>query len=109
MTNPSPAELRFSDKELHALRKDFQEHKAVCNTNHETLQHLIVDISSGQKANTEAIQALTSSTRDLVAVWDSAETVLKVGSALGRFGKWLTSVAFVGVAIAWCIGKYDGG
>lgn len=61
--------------------------------------HLIV----AQERNTQSIKELTESTRDLVSVWKAADGTVKTMSALGRFVKWLSGFAVIGVFIKWII------
>lgn len=58
-----------------------------------------------QEQNTEAIGALTRSTQGLVEAWQAADGAIKVGSAVGRFVKWASGLAVVGVAVTWAIEK----
>lgn len=66
---------------------------------HERWNHLI-DV---QEQNNKAIAELTASTRDLVEAWNTAAGVVKAGATLGRFGKWLASIAIFGVIFSWLI------
>lgn len=61
-----------------------------------------------QESNTEQIKELVTSnkelsesTRDVVAVWQAADGTIKTFSAIGKFVKWLSGFAVVGVAIKW--------
>jgi len=65
---------------------------------------------SMQETNTESIKELvlsnrelSESTRDIVAVWKAADGTVKTMSALGRFMKWLSGFAIIGVLIKWII------
>lgn len=49
----------------------------------------------------KAIEDLTKSTSNLVEAWDNGQSVLKVGALLGRFAKWLTTLAVLGAAFKW--------
>lgn len=56
-----------------------------------------------QERNTEAIKDLTDSSRDLLSVWKAADGTVKTMSALGKFVKWLSGFAVLGVTINWII------
>ena len=63
---------------------------------------------STQESNTASIKELVTSnkelsesTRDIVAVWQAADGTIKTFSAIGKFVKWLSGFAVVGVAIKW--------
>ena len=63
-----------------------------------------------QESNTSAITNLTAviaqqseSTHDMVEAWNAAHGAIKVGSALGRFVKWLSGLAVIGVAVTWLL------
>ena len=71
---------------------------------HERWDHLI----TVQEKNNEAIAALTVSTKDLVEAWNTATGVVQAGATLGRFGKWLTSIAIFGVILSWLAGHWKG-
>ena len=63
-------------------------------------------VISAQQANTEAIGKLTESTAGLVNTWTAAQGVIKVGNTMGKFAKWLTSIAVLGAAFAWLLDKF---
>ena len=54
-----------------------------------------------QELNTKSIKELTDSTLDLVLVWKAADGTMKTMSAVGKFVKWLSGFAVIGVAIKW--------
>tara|TARA_R110000744_G_scaffold194637_3_gene313555 strand:+ start:903 stop:1238 length:336 start_codon:yes stop_codon:yes gene_type:complete len=63
---------------------------------------------STQESNTASIKELVASntmlsesTRDIVAVWQAADGTIKVASAIGKFVKWLSGFAVLGVAFKW--------
>lgn len=76
--------------------EDFHKH---CEEESERWDHLIV----AQERNTQSIKELTESTRDLVGVWQAAAGTIKTMAAVGRFVKWLSSFALIGVAIDWVV------
>jgi len=62
---------------------------------------------SVQEANNRAISDLAESTRGLVEVWEAASGAIKVGNAIGRFAKWLTTIAVIGAAFTWVMEKFS--
>ena len=60
-----------------------------------------------QQRNTEDIEKLVASTQNVVDAWKAANGAVKVAGALGKFVKWLSSLAVVGVGIVWVIAKID--
>lgn len=63
---------------------------------------------STQESNTTSIRELVTSnkelsdsTRDVVAVWKAADGTMKTLSAVGKFFKWLSGFAVLGVAVKW--------
>tara|TARA_R110000737_G_scaffold273877_1_gene280714 strand:- start:1021 stop:1359 length:339 start_codon:yes stop_codon:yes gene_type:complete len=63
---------------------------------------------STQESNTTSIRELVTSnkelsdsTRDIVAVWKAADGTIKAASAIGKFVKWLSGFAVLGVAFKW--------
>lgn len=61
------------------------------------------NLIESQALNTKSIQDLTDSTRDLVTVWQAADGTMKAASAVGKFIKWLSGFAAVGMMINWII------
>lgn len=55
--------------------------------------------------NSDSIHELAISTRDIVDAWKAADGAIKVGVTVGKFVKWLTSLAVIGVAITWLFNR----
>lgn len=51
--------------------------------------------------NRSQIDDICSSTRDLLAAWETMGGAIKFGVAVGGFLKWLAGFAIVGAAINW--------
>lgn len=94
---------RLSDTQLVLLQQKLDNHideyKEHCAAEEKRWDHLIV----AQERNTQSIQELTIATRDIVTVWQATDGTMKTLSALGKFVKWLSGFAVVGVAIKWLI------
>ena len=58
-----------------------------------------------QKENTVAINNLVDSTKGLVETWQAANGVVKVGAALGSFGKWIAGIAVLGTFFTFVLDK----
>ena len=48
-----------------------------------------------------ALEVLTRDTAGLVATWEAGEGIVRFANVLGRFGKWVASIAFIGAAYVW--------
>ena len=88
------------DEEVIILRREFEQH---VKEEHERWDHLI----KITEANAEAVSELTKSTQGIVDTWQAAEGVVKVGSALGRLGKWLAGLAFIGTFFTLLFDKFQ--
>lgn len=64
-------------------------------------QEMFVKLMESTKANTDSISELTKATAGIVEVYTASQGAIKVGSAIGRFGKWLTGIAIIGVGFKW--------
>ena len=64
-------------------------------------QDMFRQLLDSTKANTDSIGQLTAATAGLVEVYAAGQGVIKAGSALGRFVKWLSGIAVVGVGFKW--------
>jgi len=60
------------------------------------------------RVNTETMQELNANTATLVQAWADAESVVRVGSKLGKLVKWLSGLAFIGVIFAALVDKFGG-
>ena len=92
---------RSSDTQLILLQQKLDNHiedyKKHCEEENNRWDHLIV----AQERNTQSIQELTVATRDIVTVWQAADGTMKTMSAIGKFVKWLSGFAVIGIAIKW--------
>lgn len=48
-----------------------------------------------------ALEQLTKDTAGLVSAWEAGEGVVKFASVLGKLGKWVASIAFIGTFYLW--------
>ena len=78
---------------------EYQEYR---RDEHDRMQHLM-DIT---KSNSESIQQLTDATTNVVNAWDTAESVVHAGSVLGKFARWLGSIAVIAAAAGWVVDKF---
>ena len=83
------------------LQEKLDNHIDTYNKHREEEQVRWGNLLNSQETNTRAIQELTDSTRDLVTVWKAADGTMKAASALGKFVKWLSGFAIVGVVVKW--------
>lgn len=87
------------DSHIDEYKQHRDEYKQHCEDEEKRWDHLII----AQERNTESIKELTEATRDIVKVWQAADGTMKTMSVLGKFVKWLSGFAVVGVAIKWVI------
>jgi hypothetical protein len=101
---------RSTDAQVLLLQQKLDDHiedyKKHCEDEERKWDHLI----AAQEHNTQCIKELTQSTkeltdstRDIVSAWNAANGTVKTMSALGKFIKWLSGLAMVGVAINWVL------
>ena len=76
------------------LRRDFDHHAA-------TEKDMFLQMVISQQENTDAVRQLTEGTASLLEAWHQARAIVKVGSALGKLGKWVGSIAIFGAIINW--------
>lgn len=60
----------------------------------------LIEITQENSKNTAM---LIESTHDMVEAWNTASSVVKAGTVLGKFIKWLSGFAVVGAAAVWVI------
>jgi len=76
----------------------------------ERWDHLVKIYEENSKAIADlscSISDLSDSTEEMVEVYNAASGAVKVGAAIGKFAKWLTSVAVLGAAFAWLLEKFE--
>ena len=93
--------MRESDNQIILLQEKLDNHideyKKHCEDEEKRWDHLIV----AQERNTQSIKELTEATRDIVNVWQAADGTIKTMSVFGKFVKWLSGFAVIGVAVKW--------
>ena len=87
---------RWSDEKLDAFHKEF-------GAKVEEGEKLFATLQAQNRLNTEAIRRIEENTIGLLTLWSEGRSVIRVGATLGRFAKWLTTVAVIGVIIQWLI------
>lgn len=91
-----------------AIEKKLDEHIFESQQYREQNQEMFVQLLQSTKANTDSIGDLTKATAGIVEVYTASQGAIKVGSALGRFVKWLTGLAVVGVGFKWIWDHFGG-
>ena len=105
---------RWSDEELSQFHSEFREHKNEFNEHEKKERAMSIELLECQgdlkatvdelttivRENQEQIKALTESTAGIAEAWSAAQGTVKVGSALGKFAKWIGSVAILGWVFA---------
>ena len=99
-------EMRFSDEQLVLMQKRFEAHivhyDAHCAEEDRRWAHLLAVTEKNQ----ENLATLCASTGDLVSTWQAANGALRVGISFGKFVKWCTQLAVVGVAVSWLLDTF---
>lgn len=79
------------------LEDHIEEHSQYMKEN----QEMFIQLIKSTKANTDSISDLTKATEGIVDVYIASQGAIKVGTAVGRFVKWCTGIAVVGVGFKW--------
>ncbi|QGT52249.1 TMhelix containing protein [Vibrio phage MZH0603] len=98
---------RSSDPQLLLLQEKLDNHIKEYHEHREEQRKQWDNLIATQHKNTEAITHLTDSTKDLVNVWRAAEGTMTSLSALGRFMKWLSGFAIIGVIASYVSKMFD--
>lgn len=98
---------RSSDSQLLLLQEKLDNHIKEYHEHREEQRKQWDSLLNMQRKNTEAITQLTDSTKDLVNVWQAADGTMKSLSALGRFVKWLSGFAVIGVIASYVSKLFD--
>lgn len=90
---------RQSDAQIVMLQQKLERHIDEYNNHRVVEAERWSRLMSMQESNAKSIKDLTSSTRDLISAWGSAND-------FGKFMKWLGSFTIVGAAVVWFIDKW---
>ena len=71
-------------------------------------QEMVVQLLKSTAANTESIGRLTEATAGIVEVYSASQGAIKVGTVIGKFVKWITGLAVVGVGFKWVWDHFGG-
>lgn len=96
------------DEELHLLQRrldnhigQFKQHVAQQDRRWDQLMQSQEDTNQSIKELVVCTTELHASTKDVVEAWNTGTSVVKFGSALGKFIKWLAGFAVLGGIINW--------
>tara|TARA_R110000744_G_scaffold380326_3_gene500761 strand:+ start:34904 stop:35242 length:339 start_codon:yes stop_codon:yes gene_type:complete len=84
-----------------AIEQKIDDHILESQQYREQNQEMFVKLLQSTKANTDSIGDLTKATAGIVEVYVASQGAIKVGTAVGRFVKWCTGLAIVGVGFKW--------
>lgn len=107
---PQDEYRRFSDEWLKEFHDEFKGHelenikssKQLLESQKElslTVERLVEQAEKMQEIiykNNFSIQDISNNTADLVNAWNDMHGAVRIGSALGKFLKWASGLAFVG-------------
>lgn len=102
-TQITPFELRQA-----AIERKLDEHIFESKMYREQNQEVFAKLLEVTKTNSESIGQLTAATAGIVEVYAASQGAIKVGSAVGKFAKWLTGIAILGVGFKWIIDHLSG-
>jgi hypothetical protein len=84
-----------------SIERKLDEHIFESKMYREQNQVMFDRLLEAQQKNTDAITDLTEATAGIIEVYQASQGAIKVGSAFGRFAKWLSGIAIIGVAFKW--------
>ena len=84
-----------------SIERKLDEHIFESKMYREQNQVMFDRLLEAQNVNTKAITDLTKATAGIVEVYQAGQGAIKVGSALGRFLKWASGLAVIGIAVKW--------
>ena len=90
--------------QVELIHEQFREDREERKMDREEIRNL----TKATMQNAEAIGQLTAATAGVIEVYNASQGAIKVGTALGRFVKWLSGFAVVGAAAVW-VWKHLGG
>lgn len=87
---------KWDEERLNEFHQEFKEHV-------ESTNEILTRILTKQTTDADAIASIKSDTAGLVLAWNNANGAIRVGATLGRFIKWATGLAVIGVGLQWLI------
>jgi hypothetical protein len=93
-----------SDLTLHIV--EFNEH---VSDEHKRWDHFIQVQEENTRVNHElavTMSAQVCATKDMIEAWNATTGAIKVGRVLGKFVKWASGLAFIGVGVLWVVDKF---
>jgi len=97
------AVIECSDENFSNLCREFASHVKECEKCEQREADRFRKLDAKIDMNTETLETLIKKNDKLFQAWDDAQAVIRVGSRLGRFAKWVGSLAIIGGAITWLI------
>jgi len=95
------ADLHRMQLEQASIERKLDEHIFESQMYREQNQEMFVKLLESTKANSDSIGQLTAATAGIVEVYVASQGAIKVGTTVGRFVKWCTGLAIVGVGFKW--------
>lgn len=94
------------DEVVVMLQKQLENHIIECDKSRVEDRLMMKELLTGQAANTVALTKLTEQTKVMISVWQAGEGVVTVATLFGKFIKYLSGIAIVGVGMSWLIEKF---
>lgn len=92
--------IRLLD-EMAKLHKEYAANAAYEKSRFDSLMAITETNSNHIGQVNIALEQLTKDTSGLITAWEAGEGVVEFASVLGRLGKWIASIGFIGVAYMW--------
>lgn len=103
--NEIQTKIEELQNEWHGHKQEYQEHVKEEEDRWRHLMSLQEKNNELQEENSKNIEKIADSTKDLVEAWEAANGAVKVGAVFGRFVKWASGFAFIGIGISWIADK----
>ena len=116
MLNPELREVDMpGEEELHLLQRrldnhigQFKQHVVQQDRRWDQLMESQEETNGSIRELVACTAELHASTKDIVRAWDTTTSVVTAGGMVGRFVKWLSGFAVVGIIAQWVIEHFGG-
>lgn len=92
--------MRFSDDKLSEFYSEFKTHVEKYEEKSKSDSEQMRELITAQRHNAEAISVLIEETRDIIQLHRDLQGATRLGTALQKFGFWLTKWGVIGIGLA---------
>lgn len=93
--------LKLYQTSVDELKFEFEMYREQEDQRNQHSQSQLNQLINATQQNAEAIGQLAAATAGVIEVYNASQGAIKVGAAFGRFVKWLSGLAVLGVAVKW--------